>query len=326
MSVSTPTRLAGALLAAVLALTGSAVVSSPAAQATGTNNQGVHILERGDEGADVRALQYLLNAQGVATGIDGDFGSGTDGSVRSFQSSRGLAADGIVGTGTWSALMVTVRPNQTNNTNAVRAIQDQLATKVDSSVAATGTYDAVTQAAVRAFQADHGLTQDAIVGPGTWGVLLGHFAAPRTTYNCFYGTESGNTESWGTAAAVSALTRASQAVYPSYGRIAVGDLSHIHGGDIAGHASHEVGLDADLRLITTSRDQCSSPTAYTDADYDRSATRQLILQLRATGQVRVIFFNDPVLINEGLTQYVDNHHDHLHVRFYERGVSSLYSR
>jgi hypothetical protein len=87
-----------------------------------------------------------------------------------------------------------------------------------------------------------------------------------------------------------------------------------------------VGLDADLRLITTSRDQCSSPTAYTDADYDRAATRQLILQLRATGQVKVIFFNDPVLINEGLTRYVDNHHDHLHVRFYERGVSSLYSR
>ena len=326
MSVSTPTRLAGALLAAILALTGSAVVTSPAAQATGTNNQGVHILERGDEGADVRALQYLLNAQGVATGIDGDFGPGTDSSVRSFQSSRGLVADGVVGPGTWSALMVTVRPTQANNVNAVRAIQDQLATKVDSSVAVTGTYDAATQAAVRAFQADHGLTQDAIVGPGTWGVLLGHFAAPRTSYNCFYGTEPGNTESWGTAAAVSALTRASQAVYPSYGRIAVGDLSHIHGGDIAGHASHEVGLDADLRLITTSRDQCSSPTAYTDADYDRAATRQLILQLRATGQVKVIFFNDPVLINEGLTQYVDNHHDHLHVRFYERGVSSLYSR
>ena len=94
-------------------------------------------------------------------------------------------------------------------------------------------------------------------------MLLGHFQAPRTTYNCFYGVESGNTESWGTAAAVSALQRASQAVTPSYGRIAVGDLSHIHGGDIDGHASHEIGLDADLRLITTSRDQCASPTAYT---------------------------------------------------------------
>ncbi len=326
MSPSLATRLGAALLAAVIALAGSSVIAPPAAQASGANNQGVHILERGDEGADVRALQYLLNAQGVATGVDGDFGPGTDSSVRSFQSSRGLTADGIVGPGTWSALMITLLPNQSNNANAVLAMQYQLNQKVDSSVPVTGTYDAATQAAVRTFQAGHGLSQDAIVGPGTWGVLLGHFAAPRTTYNCFYGTEPGNTESWGTAAAVSALTRASQAVHSSYGRIAVGDLSHIHGGDIAGHASHEVGLDADLRLITTSRDQCSSPTAYTDADYDRAATRQLILQLRATGQVKVIFFNDPVLINEGLVRHVDNHHDHLHVRFYERGVSSLYTR
>ncbi len=316
--------IAAVLLTATLAVT--SVLAPPAAQATGVNNQGVHIIERNDEGADVVALQYLLNGHGFATGVDGDFGSGTDSSVRSFQSSRGLGADGVVGPATWSALMITIRPTTANDANAVRALQYQLGQKIDSSIAVTGTYDAATQAAVRAFQADHGLTQDAIVGSGTWGALLGHFAAPRTTYNCFYGTEAGNAESWGTAAAVSALTRASQAVYPSYGRIAVGDLSHIHGGDIAGHASHEVGLDADVRLITTSRDQCSSPTNYHDADYDRSATRSLVQQLRATGQVKLIFFNDPVLINEGLVQYYDNHDDHLHVRFYERGVSSTYSR
>jgi len=295
-------------------------------EATGVNNQGVHMLERGDEGADVTALQYLLNAQGVVTGVDGDFGSGTDSSVRSFQSSRGLTADGIVGPATWSALMVTIRPTTSNNANAVRALQYQLNQKIDSAIAVTGTYDATTQNAVRAFQADHGLTQDAIVGSGTWGALLGHFQAPRTTYNCFYGVESGNTESWGTAAAISALQRASQAVTPSYGRVAVGDISHIHGGDIAGHASHEVGLDADIRPLTTGNDQCTNPSTWRDADYDRAATRAFIQQIRASGQVRLIFFNDPQLISEGLTQALDNHDDHLHVRFYERGVSSLYSR
>ncbi|MEJ7796478.1 MAG: penicillin-insensitive murein endopeptidase [Nocardioides sp.] len=201
-----------------------------------------------------------MNAQGVVTGVDGDFGSGTDSSVRSFQSSRGLTSDGIVGPATWSALMVTIRPTTSNNANAVRALQHQLNQKIDTAIAVTGTYDAPTQNAVRAFQADHGLTQDAIVGPGTWGDLLGHFQAPRTTDNCFYGTESGNAESWGTAAAISALTRASQAVTPSYGRVAVGDLSHIHRGDIAGHASHEVGLDADLRPLTTGNDQCTNPS------------------------------------------------------------------
>lgn len=326
MSLSRPTRLAAGLLTAVLALTAPTVVVAPTSQATGVNNQDVHMLERGDEGADVSALQYLLTAHGVTTGVDGDFGPGTDSSVRSFQSSRGLTADGIVGPATWSALMVTLRPGAANNTHAVRALQYQVNQKVDSSLAVTGSYDAATQTAVRAFQADHGLSQDAVVGSATWGKLLGHFAAPRTTYNCFYGSEPGNAESWGTAAAVGALQRASQAVHPSYGKVAVGDLSHIHGGDIAGHASHEVGLDADLRLITTGRDQCSSPTDYRDADYDRSATRALVQQLRATGQVKLILFNDPVLIDEGLVQYYANHDDHLHVRFYERGVSSTYSR
>ena len=326
MQQTRPMRLAAGLITAVLALTAPTVVVAPAAQATGVNNQGVHMLERGDEGADVTALQHLLNAQGVATGVDGDFGPGTDGSVRSFQSSRGLTADGIVGPATWSALMVTIRPTTANNAHAVRALQYQLNQKIDSAIAVTGTYDAPTQTAVRDFQADHGLTQDAIVGSGTWGVLLGHFQAPRTTYNCFYGVESGNTESWGTAAAVSSLQRASQAVTPSYGRVAVGDLSHIHGGDIADHASHEVGLDADIRPLTAGNDQCTNPSTWRDADYDRAATRAFIQQVRATGQVKLIFFNDPQLISEGLTQALDNHDDHLHVRFYERGVSSLYSR
>ena len=42
--------------------------------------------------------------------------------------------------------------------------------------------------------------------------------------------------------------------------------------------------------------------------------------------MKLIFFNDPQLISEGLTQSLSNHDDHLHVRFYERGVSSTYSR
>jgi peptidoglycan hydrolase-like protein with peptidoglycan-binding domain len=38
--------------------------------------------------------------------------------------------------------------------------------------AVTGTYDAATEAAVRAFQRTHGLVPDGIVGPRTWATLL----------------------------------------------------------------------------------------------------------------------------------------------------------
>lgn len=39
-------------------------------------------------------------------------------------------------------------------------------------IAVTGTFDGVTEAAVRAFQRDHGLVPDGIVGPRTWATLI----------------------------------------------------------------------------------------------------------------------------------------------------------
>ncbi|MEJ7796477.1 MAG: hypothetical protein WKF50_13060 [Nocardioides sp.] len=53
--LSHTTRLGAALLTAVLTVTAPTLVFTPAAQATGVNNQDVHVLERGDEGADVTA-------------------------------------------------------------------------------------------------------------------------------------------------------------------------------------------------------------------------------------------------------------------------------
>jgi hypothetical protein len=34
--------------------------------------------------------------------------------------------------------------------------------------------------------------------------------------------------------------------------------------------------------------------------------------------VKLIYFNDPVLIREGLTRYYAGHDDHVHVRYCER--------
>ncbi len=84
--------------------------------------------------------------------------------------------------------------------------------------------------------------------------------------------------------------------------MAVGDIGFEHGGDIPGHETHEQGLDVDLRPMRDAENQCSNGTDYRQTAYDRAATRALIREIRAAapGHVKVIYFNDPVLIGEGL--------------------------
>jgi peptidoglycan hydrolase-like protein with peptidoglycan-binding domain len=54
---------------------------------------------------EVKELQGLLNKQGFSLTVDGLFGEGTEDAVRKFQSTHGLAADGMVGPATWKALL-----------------------------------------------------------------------------------------------------------------------------------------------------------------------------------------------------------------------------
>lgn len=65
-------------------------------------------LKNGSKGPSVKALQILLIGNGYSCGsygADGDFGSGTDNAVRSFQKTNGLDMDGIVGPASWNKLL-----------------------------------------------------------------------------------------------------------------------------------------------------------------------------------------------------------------------------
>ena len=61
-------------------------------------------LRKGDSGPEVNEMQALLVGHRFLTDIDGIFGTSTDITLRSFQESVGLKADGICGSNTWSAL------------------------------------------------------------------------------------------------------------------------------------------------------------------------------------------------------------------------------
>lgn len=66
---------------------------------------GFPLIRRGSLSNYVLIAQDDLNTLGYSTGgLDGIFGSATYNAVRSYQSSRGLAVDGIVGCNTWRSL------------------------------------------------------------------------------------------------------------------------------------------------------------------------------------------------------------------------------
>lgn len=84
-------------------------------------------LQEGSMGADVRLLQYLLNAASIfynsvfPVGEDGTFGKITKDSVVSFQKTFSLPQTGIVNAPTWDALF-----------NVYRGIEDQVGAVLDS--------------------------------------------------------------------------------------------------------------------------------------------------------------------------------------------------
>ena len=66
------------------------------------------VLKKGNDGAEVKAVQALLIGYGYnlgSWGADGDFGSATDSAVRQYQQKNGLVVDGIVGAKTWAKLL-----------------------------------------------------------------------------------------------------------------------------------------------------------------------------------------------------------------------------
>lgn len=74
---------------------------------TGTATGSKPTLRRGDKGADVKAMQNALLAQGYKLpkyGADGDFGAETESALKQFQAAHGLTADGVCGAATWAAL------------------------------------------------------------------------------------------------------------------------------------------------------------------------------------------------------------------------------
>lgn len=119
-------RLGVLIVMAAFALASAVISASPAVavlypggcMATGTVQQTVLYQNwcwaGSDDAAYDRYGDYTVGVQRIVSGkgfnpngIDGDFGPGTAGAVSSYQSSRGLGADGVVGGQTWNKMLAT---------------------------------------------------------------------------------------------------------------------------------------------------------------------------------------------------------------------------
>ncbi len=99
----------------------------------------------------------------------------------------------------------------------------------------------------------------------------------------------------------------------------IGQISLKGGGVMPPHHSHRVGLDVDVRPMRA--DGANQPVNITDSAYDRAATTALISLWWKKAPVQSLFFNDQTVIAAGLSQFVNGHHHHFHVRLRARGAT-----
>ena len=136
------------------------------------------VVQNGNQGHPIRALQFLLRAHGHNLAVDGMFGSATEAAVKAFQTGKGMTADGIVTPQTWSALIIQVKKGSYGD--AVRGVQEEFqfrSGEPGKGLKVDGIFGPQTDSTVRGFQ--HALSLDipsvivdGIVGPVTWQALV----------------------------------------------------------------------------------------------------------------------------------------------------------
>src|SRR4051794_15321764 len=151
----------------------------------------MHPLRLGDRGPAVADVHAALRALGLLPGAPGGAGDGAGGTevydeatelaVRHFQQVRGLSVDGRVGEETYRALsearwslgdrLLRYDPDRRMRGDDVINLQDRLHELGYDAGPVDGVFGPETEAGLRAFQRDYGLTSDGTCGPATLRAL-----------------------------------------------------------------------------------------------------------------------------------------------------------
>ena len=187
----TPDGKAGSVTLAKLYSSDAKAAATQAPTATSKPSS----LKYGDSGDAVKELQERLKELGYYTNwIDGNYGYVTVDAVKAFQKNNGLTDDGKAGPVTLALVYsksakpyATSTPSPTSLKNgskgdAVKELQKRLKELGYLSIGADGSFGDLTEAAVKAFQANNSLTPDGKAGPTTLKKLYSDSAkkAPAT--------------------------------------------------------------------------------------------------------------------------------------------------
>ncbi|MCP6763097.1 MAG: N-acetylmuramoyl-L-alanine amidase [Fischerella sp. CENA71] len=125
----------------------------------------------------IKRLQQALNRlkitdkNGRSLLEDGTNGAATKSAMEKFQNIVGIQQTGIAGETTWNAInqILAKRVIRLNHAGGVvvRYLQFRLGVEID------GVYGPQTEAAMKKFQQQNGLTGDGVIGPITWQKLIG---------------------------------------------------------------------------------------------------------------------------------------------------------
>ena len=119
---------------------------------------------------------------------------------------------------------------------------------------------------------------------------------------------------WGTATTIHRVLDLAAwwaATHPNEPRLGVGDIALRGGGPFTSdHASHQNGLDVDIRLVR--KDGVEGPAD--PASYDRALTQEVVDRLVAEG-ASMILIGPSLDLSCSVCLRWPNHDDHLHARF-----------
>lgn len=182
----------GATVVALFPVSAATAVSVTAGRSARVQLAVPVTIRRGSVGAAVELAQYELCRVLILSGpqdVDGRFGPRTARAVRSYQQQKGLAADGVVGPRTWTA-MLTEHPAPPRlppgaHGPLVRRLQQLLNIANPSAtpqLLVNGSYGPATRRAVARYQLNHGVPATGTVDLRTWVIHIGAANATVASY------------------------------------------------------------------------------------------------------------------------------------------------